>query len=76
MPRWTVNLATRRGAGGHAGYDTLIGIENREGSDHDDTLIGNTGDNVLRGDDGGGLPRMAARARTPPRTEAPTPRWR
>ena len=37
------------GAGGHAAGDTLIGIENLKCSDHDDTLIGDTGANMLSG---------------------------
>ncbi|MCO7635129.1 VCBS domain-containing protein, partial [Pseudomonas guariconensis] len=32
---------------GGAGIDTLVGIENLIGSDHDDTLIGNGADNLL-----------------------------
>ncbi|KPP89544.1 MAG: Hemolysin-type calcium-binding repeat (2 copies) [Rhodobacteraceae bacterium HLUCCA08] len=38
--------------GGGAGIDTLSGIENLLGSDHDDRLAGDTGDNTLRGRDG------------------------
>jgi Ca2+-binding RTX toxin-like protein len=34
---------------GGAGTDTLGGIENVIGSDHDDTLVGNNSDNVLNG---------------------------
>ena len=47
-----VNLATSAASGGHAEDDKLVSIENLEGSDHDDTLIGDAGDNVLTG--GGG----------------------
>ena len=59
----TVNLAltTAQSGVGHAQGDTLSNIENVAGSDHDDTLIGDTsanvlsgqnGDDTLRGDDG------------------------
>jgi Ca2+-binding RTX toxin-like protein len=47
----TVSLATTapQAVGGGMGTDTLIGIENLEGSDGNDTLTGNSGDNVLWG---------------------------
>ncbi|MBC6442774.1 MAG: hypothetical protein GDA53_06570 [Rhodobacteraceae bacterium] len=44
-----VNLATARGAGGHAQGDVLTGIENLAGSNHRDTLTGDDGDNRLWG---------------------------
>jgi Ca2+-binding RTX toxin-like protein len=43
----SVNLATGQGSGGEAEGDTLIGIEDVRGSDHDDVLIGDDNDNVL-----------------------------
>ena len=49
----TVNLATGNAGGGHAGGDTLIGIENLTGSGHDDFLTGDDGDNRLEGGAGG-----------------------
>ncbi|MGC6412615.1 MAG: calcium-binding protein [Candidatus Puniceispirillaceae bacterium] len=45
----TVNLATNSAAGGHAAGDTLSGIENLIGSDHADTLTGDSGNNTLTG---------------------------
>ena len=45
----TVSLTTNSGSGGHAQDDTLSGVENLTGSDHNDTLIGNTGANTLTG---------------------------
>ena len=45
----TVNLADGTGQGGHAEGDTLTGFENLWGSDHADHLIGDDGDNHLRG---------------------------
>ena len=47
-----VNLATGRASGGHAQDDTLIGIEQLYGSSHDDTLVGDGSDNILRGEAG------------------------
>ncbi len=47
-----VNLAAGIGARGHAGGDVLSSIENVEGSDFNDTIIGNSSDNLLLG--GGG----------------------
>ncbi|HGY9627566.1 TPA: beta strand repeat-containing protein, partial [Pseudomonas putida] len=43
-----LNLATAQNTGG-AGTDTLNGIENLIGSDYNDTLTGNGGDNLLIG---------------------------
>jgi len=51
----TVNLATGVGTGGDAEGDTLTGIENLQGSDHGDTLIGDAGANVLNGGNGDDL---------------------
>ena len=49
----TVNLATGTGQGGHAEGDTLTGIEGVSGSyHHADHLIGDDGDNGLRGNGG------------------------
>ncbi len=48
----SVSLAAGTGAGGHAAGDTLSGVEHLVGSDHDDTLIGDGGGNVLDGGDG------------------------
>ena len=45
----TVSLATGLGFGGDAQGDTLSGIENLTGSNFDDTLEGNSGNNVLMG---------------------------
>src|SRR5262245_34216282 len=44
-----VNLQTGKGYGGTAEGDTLVSIENLAGSNHDDTLIGNSADNTLEG---------------------------
>ncbi|RVU16135.1 beta strand repeat-containing protein [Methylobacterium oryzihabitans] len=48
----TVDLATGRGSGGEAEGDVLAGIENVVGSDHDDSLIGDAGANLLSGREG------------------------
>ena len=45
----TVNLATGVVSGGHAEGDTIGGFENIRGSSHDDTLIGDGGDNEIWG---------------------------
>src|SRR6185369_2485460 len=47
-----VSLATGMGSGGDAAGDTLIHIENVTGSNLNDTLEGNVGDNVLAGGNG------------------------
>ena len=47
-----VNLATSAASGGYAQGDTLLEIENVEGSKYPDILFGNEKDNVLRGLDG------------------------
>ena len=49
----TVNLANNTASGGHAEGDTLISIENIRGSQYADTLIGDDGDNILTGGQGG-----------------------
>ncbi|HUR43976.1 MAG TPA: M10 family metallopeptidase, partial [Aestuariivirga sp.] len=45
----SVNLTTGIGSGGDAQGDTLSGIENLTGSQFDDTLSGNAGNNILAG---------------------------
>lgn len=45
----TVNLATGTGSGGDAQGDTLSSIERVLGSDHNDTITGDSGANYLRG---------------------------
>ena len=45
----TANLATGTGTGGDAEGDQLISIMNLWGSDHDDTLIGDAGNNWFNG---------------------------
>ncbi len=45
----TVSLATGKGSGGDAADDTLVGIENLNGSQYNDILTGNGGANVLQG---------------------------
>ncbi|MDB5738993.1 MAG: outer rane adhesin like protein [Alphaproteobacteria bacterium] len=47
-----VNLLTGTSSGGGLGNDTLYNIRNVYGSIHDDTLVGDDGDNFLSGDDG------------------------
>ena len=44
-----INLAIGTASGGHAEGDTLIGIENLDGSNHGDRLTGDAGANTLRG---------------------------
>ena len=51
----TVSLLTGTGVGGHAEGDTLTGIERLFGSKHDDSLIGDNGNNVLYGFGGNDL---------------------
>jgi Ca2+-binding RTX toxin-like protein len=48
----TVSLANPSSNNGHASGDTYISIEGIQGSNFDDTLIGNGGDNVFIGDGG------------------------
>ncbi len=48
----TVNLATGTGSGGNAAGDTYIAIENVNGSQGGDTLIGGSGANALNGYEG------------------------
>ena len=50
--RSSSDLAAREASGGHANGDTLLNIENVDGSDHDDVITGNEEDNALRGRDG------------------------
>ncbi|WP_020592846.1 polymorphic toxin-type HINT domain-containing protein [Kiloniella laminariae] len=45
-----VNLQTGAASGGHAEGDTISNFENIQGSYHDDTLIGDSTDNVIEGD--------------------------
>ena len=47
-----VNLETGEAAGGHAEGDTLTGVENLTGSDHNDALTGDAGANTLQGGSG------------------------
>ncbi|MBY5931439.1 hypothetical protein KUV51_00390 [Tateyamaria omphalii] len=49
----TVNLAAGTASGGHAQGDTITGIENLVGSEHDDHLTGDGQDNILEGGAGG-----------------------
>ena len=49
----TVDLAAGAGSAGEAADDVLQGIENLRGSDHNDTLAGDAGDNLIEG--GGGI---------------------
>ncbi len=48
----TVNLVTGVGSGGEAQGDTFFGIENVNGSNFSDFLIGNAGNNILYGGNG------------------------
>ena len=48
----TVDLAAGTGLGGDAEGDTLLDIENLDGSGHDDSLTGDSGANILRGNAG------------------------
>ena len=48
----TVNLSTGTSAGGHAEGDTVVNIENIQGSSYDDVLIGDSSANHLDGGDG------------------------
>jgi serralysin len=48
----TVSLQSGKGADGTAAGDTLTSIEGVSGSGHDDTLAGNTGNNMLYGNGG------------------------
>ena len=48
----TVDLAAGTASDGFGGTDTLVGIEAVVGSDFDDTLTGDAGNNVLDGGDG------------------------
>ena len=57
----TVNLSDGTATGGDAEGDTFTSIENLSGSAFDDTLIGDSSDNVLEGA-GGAIPLMAAPA--------------
>lgn len=50
-----VSLVNGMGKGGEAEGDTLFGIENLEGSDFSDTLVGDLGTNVLTGGAGNDL---------------------
>ena len=50
-----IDLAKGIYSGGDADGDQLIGIENLRGSDYQDTLIGDGGNNVLEGGKGGDL---------------------
>ncbi|WP_225767190.1 M10 family metallopeptidase C-terminal domain-containing protein [Inquilinus sp. Marseille-Q2685] len=59
-----VDLATGTGAGGYSNLDTLVDIENVNGSQYNDTLTGNAGINVLRGTNGNDVLRGAAGADT------------
>ncbi|MCB1493844.1 MAG: hypothetical protein KDJ77_18915, partial [Rhodobiaceae bacterium] len=54
-----VNVQLQYGiaAGGHAAGDTLASIENLTGSNHNDTLVGNPGVNVLSGNGGNDILR-------------------
>ena len=57
----TVNLSDGTASGGDAEGDSFTSIENLSGSAFDDTLIGDSSDNVLEGGDGA-IPLMAAPA--------------
>jgi Ca2+-binding RTX toxin-like protein len=58
----TVDLAVGTGRGGDAEGDILVSIENLDGSQKADTLIGNAGTNTLKGGDGDDVLRGGAGA--------------
>jgi Ca2+-binding RTX toxin-like protein len=60
----TVNLTTGTGSGGLAHADTLISIENVNGSYGSDTLVGSAGANILNGYNGNDILRGGAGADT------------
>ncbi len=60
----TVDLLAGTGLGGNAQGDTLIGIENVNGSQGNDTLTGDAAANVLRGMNGNDILRGSAGADT------------
>ena len=45
----TVDLSTGMALDGHGNTDTLVGIENIRGSDHNDLFVGDGNDNVIEG---------------------------
>ena len=61
-----IELAANEASGGDAAGDSLSGIENLTGSDHNDTLIGDAGANVLRGGGGDDVLDGAAESGTAP----------
>ncbi|MFE0756741.1 M10 family metallopeptidase C-terminal domain-containing protein [Inquilinus sp. NPDC058860] len=60
----TVDLVAGTGLGGNAQGDTLLGIENVNGSQGNDTLTGDAAANVLRGMNGNDILRSSAGADT------------